>query len=138
VPWAPKPPEYDTRWVSSDPDICFEIGVKYDPFTYASNYGRMVLDSGTYEFSIVWRQSATVIFQDIEGYIRGKGIGVDKWLFEGPFRWSDGKLIVTIKTQYVELFDDSVKELVFVKDETYVPDDSIPESLREKATDETE
>jgi hypothetical protein len=111
---------------------------KYGDFTGASSYGRMVLDSGTYEFSTVWAQDAIVLFQDIESYVYGYGVDADKWLFIGPFRWDGGELIITIEEQKIKLFDDSVKELVFVKDETYVPDDSIPESLREKATDETE
>jgi hypothetical protein len=124
---------YDTRWVSTDPDMFYVVSPKGELFGSRQSYGQLRLDSEIVEFAVVYDYGVAWINTPRFEYYREQD-NEDNIIFFGEGKYVGDTFTVVIGRQKVNLFDESVKELVFVKDETYVlgsyqPPDEPPEII---------
>ena len=109
-----RPPEYDnTKWVSEDPDIYFEINDKYQYITGNSTYGQIFINGIVTEIIISFDYGAGIEFRPISAY--DGAINADIWLFKGDCKFSKDKLIVIVTNNEKGWLDDSIKKITFVR-----------------------
>ena len=119
----------NTRWVSQDPDIYFiigdELGVNGRGFSYAEvTYAQIVHNGKVFELKVGFTETgATVVFDDASGYESGTDrllFGLnnsDVRLFTGLCRFSSNRLVVTISNNDKGFLDDSITEIIFIRED---------------------
>ena len=105
----------NTKWVSQDPNIYFEI--------YQSkkvSYSQITVDGVTTELICSFDYGAGIYFYPTSAvYYRDDGMGITKGneiLFTGSCTFNKDKLIVKITRNY-EFLDDSIREITFIRED---------------------
>jgi hypothetical protein len=106
----------NTRWVSIDPDMFFEVNMKYAELTGSKTYGEINIDGVITEIAVSFDYGTGVGFRDIS-YYEGKGINSYAWLFWGRGKFSKDKLVVTITDNSRGFLDDSITEIIFIRED---------------------
>ena len=110
----------NSRWVSEDPDIYFEVSDDYREITGGRTYGKITIDRVVTEIRVSFDYGTTVQFADIAAYKvdeNGRAyIDGNMWLFIGRCKFSEDKLVVTVINNN-DFLDESIKKITFIKEE---------------------
>jgi hypothetical protein len=123
-PYANKKPyNYkDTKWVSTDPDIYFEVSNKYYALTGTSTLGQLITNDVVTEIYVNFASGRYVVFEDLSAR---SSIGVDtvgnmiyssREIFSGDAKFYKDKMILEITHNEAGLLPDDVKEITFVRE----------------------
>lgn len=92
----------NTKWVSKEPSIYFEVSDKYIDITGCNTYGKIVMNGVETEIAVSFAAGSTKVeFRPISSFHKGDHeeesyIDGDDWLFLGKCRFGDDKLVVTV------------------------------------------
>jgi hypothetical protein len=118
----------NTRWVSEDPDMFFVVGEEQFTNQWGSfadvTHAQITKDGEVIELICSFAVSgALVLFYDVSGFDSetGKlihaGSTSDITLFTGLCKFGPDKLVVTIRNNDKGFLDDSITEIVFVRED---------------------
>jgi hypothetical protein len=119
-----RPTNYpNTRWVSEDPDMFFVVGEEQSVNQWGSHarvtHAQITKEGEVIELICRFAVSgALVLFYDVSarnietGAIRGSEL-----LFSGLCKFGSDKLVVTIRNNDKGFLDDSITEIVFVRED---------------------
>ena len=106
----------NTRWVSTDPDIFFEVNEKHRNLTGTSTYGEINIDGVITEIFVIFDFGTNITFYPISAF-NGEFINGDEWLFIGRCRFHNDRLAVNIFNNSRGFLDDSINTIVFYREE---------------------
>ena len=117
-----RPSDYkNTRWVSENPNIYFEVNEKFSEITGTITYGKIIIDGVTTEIAVDFGMEPVAEFRPISSYKKGEGIDGHAWLFRGRCKYSPDKLVITKivnNSRYEESFlDESIRKITFIKED---------------------
>ena len=106
----------NTRWVSNDPDIYFEVREE------GLIYGEITIDGMATEIIVsMGPPGNNVEFSDKLAYIvdehGNEGTNADMWLFIGSGKFSENSFVVKIFNNKKGFLDESIKEITFIKED---------------------
>ena len=112
----------NTKWVSQNPDIYFEVNDEYGAVTGCNTYGKTTVNGATTEIAVRFDYGTTVQFSPISAYHKGENgsqsyIDGDDWLFIGRCEFSKNMLVVNVFNNSKGFLDDEIKKITFVKEE---------------------
>jgi hypothetical protein len=117
-PWKKWPTDQEnTRWVSLDPDIYFEVSAKFNDITKNNTYGKINIDGVVTEIAVSFDFGDGVEFRPAFAFTDSGGIDGDAWLFMGKWDFSPDKLVVDITNNTKGFLDDSIKTITFYREE---------------------
>lgn len=118
-----RPSDQDnTKWVSEEPDIYFEVSDKYADITGCNTYGKIVMEGIETEIAVSFAAGSTrVKFRPVSSYHKEDNeensyIDGDDWLFLGKCRFSNDKLVVTVSNNEKGFLDESIEKITFIKE----------------------
>ncbi|MDR0570229.1 MAG: hypothetical protein LBG71_03280 [Clostridiales Family XIII bacterium] len=128
----------NTRWVAESPSIYFDVNEKYRQVTGGyTTYGKIEIDGVTTKITVSFDYGAGIEFYDISPYMpTGKeenyvGYGRhENYLFRGDCKFGRDKFVVRIRNNERGFLDDSIEEIVFVRED-------MPETEKGPASGET-
>jgi hypothetical protein len=120
-PYAGKRPNNytDTKWVSGDPDIYFEVSDKYYKIVGFNTYGRININGDSIDAVVAFNMGRGVSFDDVASYHideSGEAGYSPIPLFGGECKFGKDKLVVKITHNEAGLLPDDVKEITFVRE----------------------
>ncbi len=113
----------NTKWVSEEPDIYFEVSDKYNELTGCNTYGKVNINGVETEIAVSFALgSPRVEFRPVSAYHKSDNeeesyIDGNAWLFKGNCNFSHNKLVVKIYNNDKGFLDDSIKKITFIKEE---------------------
>ena len=112
----------NTRWVSENPDMFFEVGE--DIVGRQAVYAQITINGEIVEIMCSFEVSgALVYFSDPSGFDSETGFPLeginsnDVELFRGLCKFGSKKLVVTIDKNEKGFLDDSITEIVFIRED---------------------
>ena len=110
----------NTRWVSENPDMFFEVGdfAEVGDLTAKVTYAQIIVDDKVIELILNFSYSGKSVFvYDTSARLPSGAIKGGELLFRGLCKSSVNKLIFTIDLNEKGFLDDSITEIVFVREE---------------------
>jgi len=109
-----RPVEYEnTKWISQHPDIYFEIGDKF-----SAPYGKINVNGMEEEITVLFGMGTQVSFYIYEYEL--SPYYSENLIIDGDCEFSKDKLVVKILKDYKRIFNDDIKEIIFIKQEESV------------------
>jgi hypothetical protein len=118
----------NTRWSSKNPDIYFVVGENLNagrkgttPYA-GDSFGMVIVDGKEVEVLVGFDYGALITFDDLSkvGWDSELGCYIfnsESQLFTGLCKFGKNKLVVTIENNSKGFLDDSVRKLVFVRED---------------------
>jgi len=107
----------NTRWVSNEPDIFFEVdGI--GRITYA----QMTVDGEIIEMDVFMRAGdGSIVSFILPPTSENRYNHSERMLFIGAARFGEHRMILRIINNYQDLLDDSISEIIFVREDIDTP-----------------
>ena len=111
----------NTRWVSQEPDMFFEIKSPRANF-YTASYAQIIIDGEVVELRVVFAQSQMFV-DDPAGYDPDTGqllSGLntsDVHLFTGTGRFNPDRVVIRITHNPRGFLDDSIEQIIFYRED---------------------
>lgn len=103
-----RPSDYEnTKWVSQNPNIYFEVSDDFSETTGTNTYGKITVGEMSTEITVLFDYGNGVIFRELSS-------GTGSQILEGTCTFSNDKLIVKVDN-YEEAWFDSIDEITFIK-----------------------
>ena len=125
-----RPENYpNTRWVSENPDMYFEIGENINAerpnaaVIGAFVYSQIVIDGEIIELRIAFGTGSDFFaynpagFDTVTGYALKGHLTNDYFLFGGLCKFSPNRLVVTIDRNDKGFLDESITEIIFIRED---------------------
>ena len=105
----------NTKWVSTDPDIFFEVNERFRNITGSRTYGEINIDGVITEIFVSFDFGTNITFYPISAF-NGEFTHGDEWLFIGRCRFRNDRLVVNIFNNSRGFLDDSINTIVFYRE----------------------
>lgn len=103
-----RPTDYEnTRWVSENPDVYFEVSDDFNDITGTNTYGKIKLENETCEIVVYFDYGRSMVI---------KNLNDNNVLFRGIYDLKDDKLTIEVNYFCKEIFEKSMNEVIFVKE----------------------
>jgi hypothetical protein len=106
----------NTKWVSTDLDIWFEVKAEYGDITGSNTYGEINMGGVITEIAVSFDYGTGVEFRPVSAFKKGEYIDGTAWLFLGRCKFSDDKLVVDIFNNSNGFLDDSIENITFYRE----------------------
>jgi hypothetical protein len=102
----------ETRWVSTDPNIYFEVSEKYDSLTF----GELTTNDTIVEMEVLFNMGRRVDFRYLPDEKEIVSSYKDALVFSGECKFGKDKLVVDILSNDAGLLTDDVTQITFVRE----------------------
>ena len=116
-----RPIDYpNTRWVSENPDMYFEVGN-----SVSVEYAQIMMHGEVIELICGFDHGVGITFYDVSAFIPADpsnpndidGVRFEGWLFMGLCEFSKDKLVAKITNNGKGFLDKSIKEITFLRED---------------------
>jgi hypothetical protein len=112
-----RPADYkETKWVSVDPNIYFEVSEENYTITNDITYGKIITNETTTEVRVHFNMGRRVDFRYLPGEKEIVSSHKDGLVFSGECKFGKDKLVVDILSNDAGLLPDDVMQITFVRE----------------------